>query len=98
MLKQMLDTGSGRVTHDERGNAVWSWGNEIEPDFAVDATDLAVLPDPVNARGPMIGRSAMNTGFNPYQSGLVQREERAPRRDLRELSRWIEQRNKTAAR
>jgi hypothetical protein len=95
MLKQMLDTGSGHVTHDDRGNAVWSWDSHSE--YAVSAVDLAVVADAGENR-PMVAHSSTYAGFNPYQSGLVQKEARAPRRDLRELSRWIEQRNKLAAR
>ncbi len=29
-------------------------------------------------------------GYNPYESGLLKRKPTAPKRDLRELSKWIE--------
>jgi hypothetical protein len=69
----------------------------MESEYAVNAVDLAVVADAPQDR-PTLQRSSTYTGFNPYQSGLVQKEPRAPRRDLRELSRWIEQRNKLATR
>ena len=36
-----------------------------------------------NAKGTRLG-------YNPYESGLLKRKPAAPKRDLRELSKWIE--------
>ena len=83
---------SGRVTHDERGNAVWKWAPDIDAQSvasespASDATSgPAVAPEP-----PI--KPAASKGYNPYESGAAKSKASAPKRDLRELSRLIESR------
>jgi hypothetical protein len=85
----------GHVTHDARGNAVWSWN--VEPSVnQVRATDLSLeVPDAELLRGGRAGHTintaATAVGYNPYESGLLNKQARPKKRDLRELSRWIEQ-------
>lgn len=85
---------SGRVIHDERGNAVWSWG-KADSALNVDASQLAVVEDTADSGIWRLPRTAAHKGFNPYESGLVERDPQPRKRDLRELSRWIELRKKT---
>ena len=58
---------------------------------ALDHPGLSFVEEerPVNAP---IQDNAKGTrvGYNPYESGLLKRKPAAPKRDLRELSKWIE--------
>ncbi len=84
---------TGRVTHDDRGNAVW--------EFRPDAPDVATLDAPgvrILDAAPTVGRGARHgqparpeSGYDPYESGPVDQTGFRRRRDLRALSHWIEQ-------
>lgn len=91
----------GRIAFDERGNAVYEWNDgrysedgeagERARRKALDHPDLSFVEEeqPINAP---IQNNVKGTrlGYNPYESGLLQRKPAAPKRDLRELSKWIE--------
>jgi hypothetical protein len=86
---------SGCVRRDERGNAVWEWAHEAPTDELLQRAGLAIADDAAPAGGNApINRVAAAQGYNPYQSGLIdrQRTARARRRDLQELSNSIKQR------
>jgi hypothetical protein len=87
-------SGSGYVTRDERDNAVWQWAGEREQlagNFSHLGLSLeggAALPE-----GP--GRSpATIPGVNPYRRDRIDKPRRGRPRDLRALSRHIEQQRK----
>jgi hypothetical protein len=48
---------------------------------------------PVDAHG--VKRVPAETGFDPYESGLVEKTQSVPRPDLRELSKLIKMRNQS---
>jgi hypothetical protein len=97
----------GRVSYDDRGNAVYNWvdgrcnedgeAGERARRKALDHPGLSFVEDeqPVNAP---IQNNAKGTrvGYNPYESGLLKRKTTGPKRDLRELSKWIEMKKKVA--
>ncbi|HUO96752.1 MAG TPA: hypothetical protein VMT92_11040 [Steroidobacteraceae bacterium] len=63
-------------------------------DASLEQTGLAIIDEePLPQANVRINKLASRSGYNPYESGLIERKgSRARRRDLRELSRWIEQR------
>ena len=85
---------TGRVDHDDRGNAIWEWARNI-PGAALENTGLAIVDDerPLPLAAVKLNKVAAKSGYNPYESGLIEKKRSAAKkRDLRELSRWIEQR------
>jgi hypothetical protein len=89
---------TGHVAHDDRGNAVWTWSEDIASEPLRYATGIEISDETGDSR-----IESMNTGqyvqvvgkggYNPYEKGPVQLKPEAPRkRDLRALSKWIEER------
>jgi hypothetical protein len=97
---EQADNPSGHVGRDDRGNAVWQWaGREAASPVNLEMPTLSLAdeepPTPLgNAR---LNTVATKAGYNPYESGLILKKDRPRRRDLRQLSRWIEQQKKRGA-
>jgi hypothetical protein len=89
---------SGHVAHDDRGNAIWSWSEGVdhqEPLRYSPGFEISDQPDDsrvvTTGTGLHVQVSAKG-GYNPYQSGFVKGEETPRKRDLKALSKWIEER------
>jgi hypothetical protein len=94
----------GRLAEDDRGNVAWEWAQDdaLQSDDTAGAIErLRVLVDPKlnvveedppntikhNAKG-------LKQGYNPYDSGALGKTERKRKKNLRELSKWIETKRK----
>ena len=87
------ETGpSGSVRFDDRGNAIWQWSGDAPAAASLSAlVDQLVVADEPIQQNISINEKGLAYGYNPYQSGVLytgEREKR-PKRDLRELSKWI---------
>ena len=96
----------GKIAFDELGNAVYEWSDQrFERDDeegerarrrALAHPGLTTVEDEPNPSDPIRNNpKGLRLGYDPYESGLLKKTERRPKRDLRELSKWIELRKKT---
>lgn len=91
---------SGRVKHDDRGNAIWEWavatgkfGAETSAQ-TLKKLDNAMLSLADNVPTPLelVKRNPLGTvkGYSPYDSGVLAKKKGEPRKkDLRKLSEWL---------
>jgi hypothetical protein len=107
VVEKALEDKPGHIAFDDRGNAIYEWNDDR---LAQDGADgekarrralahpgLAVVEDETNPSAPIRNnKKGLRLGYNPYESGLLDRTAKArlPRRNLRELSRWIETKKK----
>lgn len=95
---EVEDDPSGCVKRDDRGNAIWQWKDDETLNQALVHPSLSVVDEPgacppPNARVNIVGGSG---GYDPYGTGSyaiagrAKEQERPRKRDLRELSKWIE--------
>ena len=94
----------GQIGFDDRGNAVYEWDGSLTEDG--DAGDrarnkalanpgLAIVDEEAPANAPIRSNpKGLRVGYNPYESGLLARKEQKKKRDLRELSKWMEAKRK----
>ena len=99
---------AGHLGMDDRGNVTWQWSSDVDqlPEDTLGATeriralvdpDLAIRDDETDPSTP--GESipkGLKTGYNPYSSGALGKKSRKKKKDLRELSKWVELRKNTA--
>jgi hypothetical protein len=100
-LRKRKRTGQGRIEYDEQGNPVRSQARGLaahevmsrlldDDRFAIDEG-----PPAPGARGKISRNPAgLKKGYDPYESGLLDRKEHRKKRDLRALSAWIEARKR----
>ena len=103
------DGDAGRLATDDRGNVTWEW-NEEEPDLVADDTlgaaervralvdpRLQVKEDDDDPLNPIRSNpKGLKTGYNPYNSGALGKQSWKKKKNLKELSKWIELRKKMA--
>jgi len=100
------DNEPGRVAPDERGNMGWQW-TEDDTDLLADSEfgkierlralhdpKLDLVEDPNPAKSVRNNPKGLKTGYNPYDSGTLSKESYKKKKDLRQLSKWIELRKK----
>ena len=90
----------GHIGFDDRGNAVYEWdGTLTEEGEAGDRArnkalanpGLAIVDEEAPANAPIRSNpKGLRVGYNPYESGLLARKGQKKKRDLRELSKWME--------
>ena len=95
----------GKVGFDERGNAIYQWSDdrldqdgdtaERLRDKALDHVGLAIADEEAPLSAPIRANpKGTRIGYNPYESGLLTRKEPKRKRDLHELSKWIDAKRK----
>ena len=101
-------SGPGHLGTDDRGNVTWEWSEDedllaedtlgaaervralVDPRLQVkDDEDDPLNPIRSNPKG-------LKTGYNPYNSGALGKQSWKKKKDLKELSKWIELRKKLA--
>ena len=90
----------GQVGFDDRGNAVYEWDGSLTDEGvagdrarnkALAHPGLSIVEDEGPANAPIRSNpKGLRNGYNPYESGLLARKGPAKKRDLRELSKWME--------
>lgn len=91
----------GHIAFDDRGNAVYEWNNEaLAQDGEASDTarrkalqyhGLALVDDEPAKDAPIQSNpKGLRLGYNPYESGLLPKKPAHKKRDLRELSKWVE--------
>jgi hypothetical protein len=91
----------GQIAFDDRGNAIYEWQNDAltedgeagdrKRNKALAHPGLAIVEDEGPANAPIRSNpKGLRNGYNPYESGLLARKGPAKKRDLRELSKWME--------
>jgi len=101
-------SGPGHLGTDDRGNVTWEW-TEDEDLLAEDTLgaaervralvdpSLQVKDDDDDPLNPIRSNSkGLKTGYNPYNSGALGKQSWKKKKDLEELSKWIELRKKMA--
>ncbi len=94
----------GQLTEDDRGNMTWQWANDavLQADDTAGAIErLRALVDPsldiVDDEAPNSAKSnprGLKVGYDPYDSGTLGKTGRKKKKDLHELSKWIETKRK----
>jgi hypothetical protein len=95
----------GKIGFDDLGNAKYEWQDDkLNEDSesgerarrkALAHPGLSIVDDEPPAHAPIRQNpKGLRVGYDPYQSGLLTKKEWKPKRDLRELSKWIEMKKK----
>ena len=91
----------GQIAFDDRGNAIYEWqdssltaegeAGDRARNHALAHPGLAIVDDDTPSNAPMRSNpKGLRNGYNPYESGVLARKGPAKKRDLRELSKWME--------
>lgn len=100
------EADSGRLGVDDRGNVTWEWKKETDllaDDTLGGAERMRALVDPSmevkddddDPLNPIRSNpKGLKSGYNPYNSGALGKQSWKKKKDLKELSKWIELRRK----
>lgn len=91
----------GKISFDDRGNAVYEWTNESLSEEGEEAErarrkalqhhGLSLVDDELPKDAPIQQNpKGLRLGYNPYESGLLPKKELKKKKDLRELSKWVD--------
>lgn len=98
----------GRLAVDDRGNVTWEWTDDrdlLADDVLGETARLRALVDPAlglqdDPGDPMNplqkNPKGLTSGYNPYNSGALDKQSHKKKKNLKELSKWIELRKKVA--
>ncbi len=96
----------GKVSFDDRGNAIYEWAYEALStddqqaqalrERALLNPTLALIDDTPEGHG-VRNDKGLRLGYNPYESGQLAGKQVARKRDMRELSKWIEMKRRLDA-
>lgn len=100
---------AGKIGFDELGNAQFEWHDEqLNEDSdtgerlrrkALSHPGLAIVDDEPPPNAPIRQNpKGLRVGYNPYESGMLTKKPLRPKRDLHELSKWIEAKKKISER
>jgi hypothetical protein len=91
---------AGHLGVDDRGNVTWQWANddELQADDTLGAAQrLRALVDPTldivdddSPNAVQHNPHGLVKGYDPYSSGTLGKQSRKKKKDLRELSKWLE--------
>jgi len=104
------DPDVGQLGVDDRGNVTWQWrdsGDLLSDDelgaaermSALLSSSLAISEDDELPAGPGgDGTAQRGPSFDPYErDGVARKPQRGRKKDLKQLSEWIELRKKVGA-
>ena len=91
----------GQIAFDDRGNAIYEWQDQALSEDgeagerarkkALAHPGLAIVEDEGPANAPIRSNpKGLRNGYNPYESGLLAKKGAGKKKDLRELSKWME--------
>lgn len=96
--KELIE--NGRLGGTDSRSGKWEWANDdvLQPDDTLGAAerfralvdprlDLIDEPDPNSIKHNAKG---LKHGYNPYDSGALGKDKSKKKKNLRELSKWIE--------
>lgn len=106
--REVEPTQPGRIAFDVRGNAVYEWNEDrLSQDGedgerarrkALDHPGLSVVEEERKNDAPIQNNAqGLRLGYNPYESGLLPRKAGGKKRDLRELSKWLEMKKRVGS-
>jgi hypothetical protein len=95
----------GEIAFDDRGNAVYAWTDdrlvedgedgERARERALAHPGLSLIDDEPPTNAPIRSNpKGLRQGYNPYESGVLAKKQFNRKRDLRELSKWLEMKRK----
>jgi hypothetical protein len=96
----------GRLDVNDRGNVTWKWADDddLQADDTLGAAErLRALVDPGldvkeeenDPLNPLSNNTkGLKSGYNPYNSGALGKQSWKKKKDLRQLSKWIELKKK----